>query len=232
MSKKAPNRWAKIKMGITSPVHPCFMLWPSSSKHLPQLRSILLGPMLFTLSIWKRCSERFSLSSLCPPFSSVLFNPEIPDSLSFEWMLPWTQAGVFHLRHLVNPVTCRCTSFFQISKWNTRSLRHYLQFKHYFSIKSLSLSLEKHTSFELLCVNGPYEPQLILSIYKILHNAVPLTDSTHKYIFLFILTHFLWMGRGTMGGIWGPPGYSLPADPHNHSPGFWGRNPCPHQYGD
>lgn len=80
MSRYAPNRWSGIEMGVTSPAHPCYMLWPSSDKYMPQLRSVCLAMMLFALLIWKRCSSRYSLSSPCSPFVNILFNPDIPDS--------------------------------------------------------------------------------------------------------------------------------------------------------
>lgn len=89
----------------------------------------------------------------------MLFNPDIPDSLSYERRLPWIQAGVFQLWHLVNPVTLRFMSFsdLQVKHQVPKKLLYsYLQFKHYFSIKSPSLSLEKPTTFELLCANVPY----------------------------------------------------------------------------
>lgn len=46
-ARKASTRWAEIERSVTAPVHPCYMLWPSSDKHMPQLRSICLAPMLF-----------------------------------------------------------------------------------------------------------------------------------------------------------------------------------------
>lgn len=162
ISRKAPSRWAEIEMGITAPVHPCYMLWPYSAKFMPQLRSLCLAPMLFTLAIWKRCAERFSLSSKCSP----LFNPGIPDGLSYTRMLPWTQAGMFQLRHLVHPATRKLMSFSDLqTKYElpTSLLYSYIQFKHFFHSNSPLLSLEKPTDFETLCANGPYEPKQISS---------------------------------------------------------------------
>lgn len=180
-ARKAPNRWAEIEMSVTAPVHPRYMLWPSTANHMLQLRSICLAPMLFTLSIWKRCSEHYSLSFPCPPLLNVLFNPDIPDSLSYDRMLAWTQAGIFQLRQLVNPVIQHFLSFSDLKKHQSpKTLFYsYLQFRHFFSSRSPSLSpslsLEKPSDFELLCARGPYEPQLISAIYKIQHEAIPTT---------------------------------------------------------
>lgn len=83
-----PNRWSEIKMGITSSVHPCAMLWSALTKHMSQLRNLCLAPMLLTLSICKYCCNKFSLCSPCPPLLNVPLNPDIPDSLLNVRMLP------------------------------------------------------------------------------------------------------------------------------------------------
>lgn len=126
------------------------------------------------------------LSFPCPPLLNVLYNLDIPDSLSYNRILPWTQAGVFQLRHLVHPVTRTLLTFTDLqSKYQVpKSLFYsYLQIKHFFfSAKCPSLSLDKPTGFELMCVQRPYEPHLISAIYKILHEATPLTESSHSYM--------------------------------------------------
>lgn len=33
-----------------------------------------------------------------------------------------------------------------------------------------------------MCARGPYEPHLISSIYRLLHEATPLTESSHSYM--------------------------------------------------
>lgn len=58
----------------------------------------------------------------------------------------------------------------------------YLHFKHFFLSKSQSLSLDKPSTFELLCAKGPYQTHLISSIYKYLLDTLLLTDSHHLYI--------------------------------------------------
>lgn len=60
-TRDLPNRWSKTEMGITSPIYPCAMLWSAHTKHHSQLRNLCLAPMLFTLSTWKYCCNRFSL---------------------------------------------------------------------------------------------------------------------------------------------------------------------------
>lgn len=152
-SRFATSRWSELELSVTSPVHPCSMLWADLTTSLSQLRHIYLGPMLFTLSIWKKCNKGFSLSSPCPPLLNVIFNPEIPDSLSYNNMYPWSQAGIFQLRHPVHPVTRKLLSFqelqtkFDIPK---KLLLSYLQFKHYFHSISPALTLEKPNAFEAL----------------------------------------------------------------------------------
>lgn len=125
------------EMGVTALVHPCYMLWLSSGKHMPQLRSLCLTSMLFTLSIWKRCLERYSLSSPGLLFLNVLFNPDIPDGLSYVRILPWTQAGIFHLRQLVYPVTRSVLSFVDLQAKHqipTSLLYFYMHFKIFSSL--------------------------------------------------------------------------------------------------
>lgn len=78
---------------------------------MPHFRSLCLAPMLFTLSICKRWYEKYSLSSPCPLLLNILFNPDIPDRLSYNCMLPWTHAGVFQLCHLVLLLTHTLLSF-------------------------------------------------------------------------------------------------------------------------
>lgn len=46
-ARKASTRWAEIERSVTAPVHPCYMLWPSSDKHMPQLREYLPGSNAF-----------------------------------------------------------------------------------------------------------------------------------------------------------------------------------------
>lgn len=171
--RKAPNRWAKIEMSITSPVHPCYLLWPSSDKHMPQLRGLCLAPMLY------------SLSSPCSPLINLFFNPDIPDSLSYDQMLHWTGAGSFQLRHLVNPASRHLLTFTDLQKQHQfpkTCLYAYLQFRHFFTSKAPALSLDKPTNFEILCANGPYEPHLISTIYTILHEVKPLKIDSHHYM--------------------------------------------------
>lgn len=171
-------------MSVTCPVHPCAMLWSTLDTSITHLRSLCLNPMV-TLSIWKKSLHYFSLSSPCTPLLNVLFNPEISDSLSYSRMYPWSQAGIFQLRNLVHPLTHRLYSFaelqhkFQIPK---QLFYTYLQFKHYFSSKSSTITLEKHTPFELLCAQGPNQTHLILSIYQYLHNAHPLHNTSYSYM--------------------------------------------------
>lgn len=105
----------------------------------------------------------------CPLMLNVLFNPDIPDSLSYTRMLPWTQAGVFQLYHLAHPVTRVLLSLSDLqSKLQIpKSLFYsYLQIKYFLSVRSPGLSLAKPTSFKLLCTQDPYEHHLITSIYN------------------------------------------------------------------
>ena len=183
-SRYAPNRWSEIEMSITVPAHPCCMLWPSSDKYMSQLRKVCLNPMLFTLSIWKRCSGKYPLSSPCSPLVNIIFNPEIPDSLSYDAMLPWTKAGVFQLRHLVHPVTRTFLTFSELqSKYKIpKNIFYFLQIRHFISTRVPHLTLIMPTEFELLCFRGPYEPHLISTIYKILHDTPQITEHTHSYM--------------------------------------------------
>lgn len=172
-------------MGITVPAHPCYMLWPSSDKFISQLRKISLNPMLFTLSIWKNCSGKYKLSSPCSPLTNITFNPEIPDSLSYDAMLPWTKAGIFQLRHLVNPVTRKLLTFNDLqSKYKIPKNLFYsfLQIQHFLSTKIPQLTLTIPTEFEMVCSRGPHDSHLISNIYKILHAASPVTEQTHTYM--------------------------------------------------
>lgn len=184
-SRFAPNRWSKIEMSITIPAHPCSLLWPSTDKSFAQLRKICLNPMLFTLSIWKKCSGKFSLTSHCSPLINITFNPYIPDSLSYEAMLPWTKAGIFQLRHIVHPITRKILTFSELQSKHgiTRNLFYsFLQIQHFFSKKLPQLTLSIPTQFELTCSRGPHEPGLISTIYKILQETPPLTEHTHAYM--------------------------------------------------
>lgn len=143
-SQYAPNSLSEKEMGITVPAHPCCMLWLSSDKCIPQQYKICLNPMLFTLLIWKRCSSKYSLSSPCSPLVNILFNTEIPDSLSYDSMLPWTQAGIFQLRHLVHPVTRKLLSFSDLqSKHKIPKTLFYsfLQIKHFFITRTPQITL-------------------------------------------------------------------------------------------
>lgn len=172
---------------------------------MPQLRDLCLAPMLFTLTIWKRCVGKYSLSSPCPLLLNILFNPDIPDSLSYSRRLPWTQAGVFQRCHLVHPVTHIFLSFSDLqSKLQIlKSLFYsYLQIKHFLSVRSPDLSLAKPTNFELLCTQGPYESHLISSIYKILYEAIALTDSSHSYISKWVCILQQTISLSDWGRIW------------------------------
>lgn len=91
----AYSRWSEIEMSVTCPVHPCSIIWSALNTSMVHLWGLCLHPMLFTLSIWKKCSQQFSLSFPCPPLLNMLFNPDIPDSLSYTQMYPWTQAGIW-----------------------------------------------------------------------------------------------------------------------------------------
>lgn len=103
-SQTSLNRWSEIEWGALYPVHPCSLVWPRSLHMDPILKRMCLSPMLFTMSIWCKCALKYTLSSPCPPLSNILFNPVLPDSLSFGCMLPWMQTPLFQLRNLVHPV--------------------------------------------------------------------------------------------------------------------------------
>lgn len=184
-SRMAPNIWVEIEMSITRSVHPCAMIWADLNSFIGQLRSICLGPMLFSLAIWKKCSRQFSLASPCPLLLNVLLNPDIPDSLSYSRMLPWTQAGIFQLWNIVHPLTHTLLPFEELQKKHQipkQLFYSYLQIRHYFASKSSTLSLDRPTLFELLCAQGPYQTHLITDIYKFLHNATSITDTFHSYM--------------------------------------------------
>lgn len=101
-------------------------------------------------------------------------------------MYPWSRAGVFQLRNLVHSVTRKLFSFEELhNKFEIPKKRFfsYLQIKlFFFCSKSSSLSLEKPTACKLLCAQGPCQPGLISSIYKILHESTPLRDVSHTYM--------------------------------------------------
>lgn len=100
-------------------------------------------------------------------------------------LLHWTGAGIFQLRHLVNPATRHLLPFVDLQKQYQipKTLFYsYLQFRHFFATKSPTLSLDKPSDFEMLCAKGPYEPQLISTIYRILHEANPLKVDSHHYM--------------------------------------------------
>lgn len=59
------------------------------------------------------------------------------------------------------------------------------------------------TEFELLCSKGPYEPHLILSIYKILHTAPPLIEHSHAYMRKWSRVLQWPISLGDWGKIWG-----------------------------
>lgn len=65
---------------------------------------------------------------------NVRFNPIIPDSLSYAHVSSWAEAGLFHLRQLVHPVTRRFHAFKDLQT-TYHIPRHkfffYLQIKHY-----------------------------------------------------------------------------------------------------
>lgn len=109
-SRYPPNRWSEIEMSITSPVHPCY-------GQLSQNICLNWGICFFSpdafYSIWKYFSNRFSLSSTCPPLLKVLVKPDIPNNLSYSRLLPWTQAAVFQTRSVIN--VCPLQNF----KFNT-----------------------------------------------------------------------------------------------------------------
>lgn len=169
-------------MGITVPAHPCCILYLSSDKCIPQLRKICLNSMLCTLLIWKRYSSKYSLSSPCSPLVNILFNPKIPDSLSYDSMLPWTQAGTFQLRHLVHPVTRKLLSFSDLQFKNKIPkilFYSFLQIKHFFITRTPQITLDVPTEFEMLCSRGPHQ---VSTIYKILHMASPISKHSHSYM--------------------------------------------------
>lgn len=94
-------------MGSLFSAHPCSLIWSSSLCLDPTLQMLCLGPMSFTLKIWRACASKFSLSLPCPPFplSNVLFNPLLPDGLSRTHMIPWVQVVLFQLCQFVYPGT-------------------------------------------------------------------------------------------------------------------------------
>lgn len=62
-----PNRWSEIEMGSLFLAHHCSLVWSPALLSDPKLHSLCLGPMLFSLRIWRTCSTKFSLFSPCPP---------------------------------------------------------------------------------------------------------------------------------------------------------------------
>lgn len=106
-------------------------------------------------------------------------------SLSYNSMVPWIQAGIFQLCHLVHPVTCTLLSFSDLQTKHKipKSLFYSdLHIKHFFATKTSRVTLDMPTEFELLCSRGPSEPHLISSIYKILHANPLLTENSHSYM--------------------------------------------------
>lgn len=135
--------------------------------------------MLFSLKIWRTCISRFSLPSPCPPLSNMLFNPIIPDSLSFAHVSPWANAGLFQLCRFVHPVTCRSPTFINLqTKYHipTHMFYFYLQITSYLSTLSPSLILSKPTTFELIFAQGPHQlhlpPQFLWIIMHICVNGL------------------------------------------------------------
>lgn len=95
------------------------------------------------------CVTRFSLSMSCPPSSNVLFNPTIPDSLSYARVLPWAEEGLFQLHQFVHPVTCKLCSFSDLQ------VKYHIP-KHmgfFFSISKLNIILP-HFPLHFYCLNS------------------------------------------------------------------------------
>lgn len=144
-----------------------------------------IAPLLFTMSIWQRCVQKYSLSSPCPLLSNILFNPVLPDSLSLGRMWPWLQASLFQLLSLLHHLTRRLQTFATLQdKFGIphNSLYFYIQVKHFFQSMSPFLTIDKPTPFEHICADGPHQLHLVSSIYHILHEATLITEDRHLYM--------------------------------------------------
>ncbi|PIO11108.1 hypothetical protein AB205_0076050, partial [Aquarana catesbeiana] len=141
--------------------------------------------MALTLTIWRNCLKRYPLMSSCSPLVNVLLNPLIPDSMSLGRIFPWINVHLFQLRNLVHPITRKLHSFDALrEKFDLppHFFHFYLQVRHFFHSKSPSLTLDKPTTFEHLCAQGPNQLHLISCIYRILHEPTPITETLHHYM--------------------------------------------------
>lgn len=136
MTRLPRTRWTEIELSQIYPIHLSSLL---HSTDLPIRTSTpinLLNCMTFTRKVWRECNKAFDLISSCSYLTNVLYNPAIPDSLSHTYMLPWAQADIFQLQHLVNPTTHKLLSFEHLRDQNDTLPPHsfyaYLQFRHSF----------------------------------------------------------------------------------------------------
>lgn len=93
--------------------------------------------------------------------------------------------SLFQLQNLVHPITWRLHTFDTLcEKFDIPShlFHFYLQVRHFFFSKFPTLTLDKPTTFEYLCTQGPHQLHLISSIHRILHESTPLTETTHHYM--------------------------------------------------
>ncbi|CAI9588980.1 unnamed protein product [Staurois parvus] len=180
-----PNTWAEIESLQLSPAHPCSLLWSTSAVDVSSFRHLFLGPMHFSLTVWQKCTAKFTLVSDCSPLTNILYNPNLPDNMAMSRMSLWVVANLFQLRHLVHPVTRKLNSFPDLQKKALLPSQHlyiYLQICHFFSTLSPSLTLGKPTPFERLCMQGPHQRGIISNTYKLLLDAPSLSNDTHLYM--------------------------------------------------
>lgn len=161
------NRWVEIKQLL--PIHLSSLLNTAERTSKLVSHTNLLNPMIFTRQIWHECNKTFTFAPSCSHLTNILYHLVMTDSLSYSQMMPWAQADIFQLRHLVNPITHKLIYFKELRRKSPS-----------FTLNP-TLTVDRLTDFKHLCMQGPNQPHLISTQYKILQ-ATPLWKKIHTFI--------------------------------------------------
>lgn len=85
-----------------APIHPNNLWWNSNSQVDP---GHIVGAMAQLRNIWRATSCQHTLHSEALLLTALLYNPTVPDSLTFPMSSPWAMWNLFHFGHLVDPRT-------------------------------------------------------------------------------------------------------------------------------
>lgn len=145
----------------------------------------LLYTMNLVRNIWRQLKHTYSLQSEASLLTAFLYNPKLPDSLTYQMISPWLQRNLFHHGHIVNPVTRVLLSFADLREKHDlprSAFFGYLQTRHYALTFTSNLQFSKLSPFECLVLSGPSQKGLTSDIYKLLNSHNMDSQGKHGYM--------------------------------------------------